>query len=388
MKRINTGYVKFTVIGAECEDFFTDAVNEGIKIYDVQNEKGVFSAKTSPKNYFRLAKLKRRYSIQMRIFEKHGLAFKAYKYRSRYGLLLGAVVYALTVFLCSTIVWDICVIGNKRISTESVLNFLAENGVYAGVARKNVSTTVNELKAMLSFDDLAWISIEAEGSRVNVKINERIDNPKNGLPASTPCNIIANHDGKIISAEIYGGTMLYEIGSGVKKDDVLVSGIVIDGAGNTSVNHADAKIIAEFEEEVSFYKEFVTVEQIKTDENYRNEYIKLFGFTFPRRSPEYLDGYTYTSDSYRVSLLGLTMPWSRLEVVGVKTNDVEVTRSANDVKTLLSGEMENYERNFLSDYEIIDREITYEQDEKGLKAVCRYTLKGNIALQSEIFYRE
>lgn len=388
MKKRNWGYVKFTVIGAECEEFFTDAVNEGIKIYDTQNIKGVFSAKTAPKNYFLLAKLKRKYNIQMRISEKHGFAFKAYKYRSRYGLLLGAVAYALTVFLCSTVVWDICVIGNNRISTESVLDFLAENGVYAGVARKKVSTTVNELKAMLSFEDLAWISIEAEGSRVNVKINERIDNPQNGLPASTPCNIIACRDGKIVSAEIYGGTMMYEIGSGVKKDDVLVSGIVIDGAGNTSINHADAKIIAEFEEEPSFYKEFVTVEQVKTNESYCNEYIKLFGFTFPRRNPEYLDGYTYTSDSYRVSILGLTMPWSRLEVIGVKTEDVEVKRSVNDVKTLLSGEMENYERNFLDDYEIIDREITYEQDEKGLKAVCKYTLQGNIAIQSEIFYRE
>lgn len=388
MKKINRGYVEFTVIGAECEEFFTDAVNGGIRIYDTQNIKGVFHAKTAPKDYFRLAKLKRRYNIQMRIAEKRGLTFKLYKYRNRYGLILGAAAYALTVFLCSTIVWDICVIGNERITTDSVLDFLAENGIYAGVARKNVSTTVNELKAMLNYDDLAWISIEAEGSRVNVKINERIDNPRRGLPASTPCNIAAGHDGVIVSAEIYGGTMLYEIGSGVRKDDVLVSGIVTDGAGNTSVQHADAKIIAEFEEEVSFYKEFVTIEQVKTNESYQDEYIKLFGFTFPHRSSEYLEGYTYTSDSYRVSLLGLTMPWSRLEVTGVKTKDIEVTRSVNDVKTLLEGELEMYERNFLGDYDIIDREIQYERDEKGIKAICKYTLQGDIAVQSEIFYRE
>lgn len=388
MKKRNWGYVEFTVIGAECEEFFTDAVNGGIGIYDTQNIKGVFHAKTAPRDYFRLAELKRRYNIQMRIAEKHGLAFRVYKYRNRYGLILGAVAYALTIFLCSTVVWDICVIGNERITTASVLDFLAENGIYAGVARKNVSTTVNELKAMLNFDDLAWISIEAEGSRVNVKINERIDNPRSGLPPSTPCNITAERDGVIVSAEIYGGTMLYEIGSGVKKDDVLVSGIVTDGAGNTSVQHADAKIIAEFEEEVSFYREFVTTEQVKTNEKYQDEYIKLFGFTFPHKSSEYLDGYTYTSDSYRVSLFGLTMPWSRIEVTGVKTKDVEVTRSVNDVKTLLEKELEMYERNFLDDYEIIDREIQYDRDEKGIKATCKYTLQGNIAVQSEIFYRE
>lgn len=388
MKKKARSYVKFTVIGAECEEFFTDAVNGGINIYDIQNTQGVFYAKTAPRDYFRLAALKRKYSIRMKIVEKHGLAFKTYKYRSRYGLLLGAVAYALVVYLCSTVVWDICVIGNDRITTASVLDFMAENGIYAGVSRKDVSTTVTELKALLNFEELAWISIEADGSRVNVKINESIDNPKNGLPVSTPCNVIAERDGKIISAEIYGGSMLYEIGSGVKKDDVMVSGIVTDGAGNTYIQHADARIIAEFEEEVSFYREFVTTEQVKTKESYTKKYIKLFGFTFPHSSAEYLDGYTYTSDSYRVSIFGLTMPWSRLEVTGVKTEDTEVTRSVNDVKRLLGSELEMYERNFLGDYDIIDREIEYERDEKGIKATCKYTLRGNIAVQSEIFLRD
>lgn len=388
MKKRSWGYVEFTVIGAECEEFFSDAVNGGILIYDTQNIKGVFHAKTAPRDYFRLAELKRKYNIQMRIAEKHGLAFKVYKYRDRYGLILGAAAYALTIFLCSSIIWDVCVIGNQRITTDSVLDFLAENGIYAGVSRKDVSTTVNELKAMLNFDDLAWISIEAEGSRVNVKINERIDNPKSGLPASTPCNITAERDGKIISAEIYGGTMLYEIGSGVKKDDVIVSGIVIDGAGNTSVQHSDAKIIAEFEDEVSFYKEFVTTEQTKTNEIRKDQYIKLFGFTFPRRRSEYSEGYTYSSDSYCVSLLGFTMPWSRVEVTGVKTENIEVTRSANDLKTLLGGELEMYERNFLKSFDIVDRDIRYEQDEKGIRVICKYTLQGDIAVQSEIFYRD
>lgn len=388
MRKRALGYVKFTVYGAECEKFFTDAVNKGIRVYGIENVGGIFYAKTAPRDYFLLAALKKRYNIRMRISEKCGLSFKAYKYRSRYGLLLGAVSYALVVYLCSTVVWDICITGNERITKDAVLDFLAENGIYAGVSRKDVSTTITELKALLNFDDLAWISIEAEGSRINVKINESINNPKNGLPPSTPCNIAAGHDGKIISAEVYGGTMQYEIGSGVKKDDVLVSGIVIDGAGNVSIQHTDAKIIAEFEEEVSFYREFVTAERVKTGDVCKKSYIKLFGFTFPHRSAEYVDGYTYTSDSYRVSFLGLTMPWSRLEVTGVKTEEIEVTRSVNDVKRLLGGDLETYERNFFGSYDIIDREIEYERDEKGIKTICKYTLQGDIAVQSEIFLRE
>ena len=79
------GYVKFSLIGTECEEFISEAISEGIKIYDVENDDGIFYAKTFPDNYILLARLKRKYYIQMRIAEKRGFLFKAYRYRDRYG---------------------------------------------------------------------------------------------------------------------------------------------------------------------------------------------------------------------------------------------------------------------------------------------------------------
>lgn len=383
-----SGYVKFRLLGADCESFFSDAVNNGIRIYDVQNIKGIYYAKTRPNDYFKLADLKRKYNIQMKLTEKKGITFKLYKYKYRYGILLGAAAFCLIVFLCSSVVWDISVTGNERISTDSIMSFLSENGIYPGASRKNLKTTVTELKAMMKYKDLAWISIEESGSRINVKVSESIENPYFGLSVSTPCNLVAFRDGRIVYSEIHSGTMKYEIGSGVKEGDVVVSGIVTDSDGNQSIHHASANIIAEFEEEVSFYKEFTTTEQVKTDESYTNEYIKLFGFSFPNRSSQYIDGYTYTSDSYAVNFLGLTMPWTKVKVTGIKTENVEVTRSVNDVKNQLQQELTMYELNFLKEYDIIDREISYDRDEKGIKITCKYTLQGNILSQSEIYLRE
>lgn len=382
------GYVRFSLIGTECEKFISEAISRGIKIFDAENEEGVFYAKTLPKNYFALARLKRKYYVQMRIAEKRGFLFKAYRYRNRYGILFGAIAYGITLMFCSSFIWDITVTGNSDISDESILEFLSDNGIYAGASRKGLHNTLTELRAMLNYDRMAWISIETEGSRVNVKLSETIDNHKKGLSVSTPCNITALRGGIIKEAEVNRGTMLYEVGSGVAEGDVIVSGIVNDGAGNITVNHADAVIIAEFEENISFYKEFTTTEKIKTNDTVIEEYIKLFGFTFPRQSAEYLDGYTYTSDSYRVEILGLVMPWNKVVVEGVRTEDKEVTRTVGDVKKQLELELESYERNFLKDYTVIDREIEYKRDEKGMEISCKYTLQGDIAGQSEIFYRE
>lgn len=386
MKKAEWGYVKFSLIGTECEEFISYSLNNGIKIYDIENEDGIIYAKTSPSQYFLLAGIIREFHLRMRIIEKRGFWFTAYRYRNRYGIIAGLLAYGLVLFLCSGIVWDITITGNERIADESILEFLAENGIYPGASRKDLDTTVTELSAMLSFEDLAWISIESEGSRVNVKLSERIANAKNGLSISTPCNIVASHSGVIIETEVYRGTMMYEIGSGVAEGDIIVSGIVNDGAGNISVNHADAKIIAEYEEEVSFYQLFNTVEKAKTDEKTYSEYLKLFGFTFPQQNKQYTEGYTYTSNSYEVRLFGIKMPWTRVVVEGTKVKDMEVTRTVNDVKRLLELELEMYELNFLKNVEIVDRKIEYERDENGIKLICKFTLRGNIASQSEIFY--
>ena len=388
MKKTGLGYVKFSLIGTGCEEFLSHSLSNGIKIYDIENNEGVIYAKTSPSHYFLLASSVKDFHVRMRIAEKRGIRFRAYRYRNRYGLIAGALAYGLILLLCSGIVWDITITGNERISDESILEFLAENGIYPGASRKELDTTLTELNALLSFEDLAWISIENEGSRVNVKLNERISNPENGLSVSTPCNIVASHEGVIVEAEVYRGTMLYETGSGVAEGDIIVSGIINDGAGNISINHADAKIIAEYEEEVSFYQQFNTVEKVKTNEKYYSEYFKLFGFTFPNETNRYIDGYTYTSSSYEVRLFGIKMPWTRIVVEGTRNEDIEVTRTVNDVKRLLERELEMYELNFLKNQEVVDRDIEYERDENGIKLVCRFTLRGNIASQSEIFYRD
>lgn len=387
MKRPDYGYVKFSLIGTDCEEFISSAMEDEIKIYDIENIDKIIYCKVSPSDYIRLFKKRRKYTVRMRIEEKKGIRFKLYKYRNRYGILIGMLSYGIILILCSGIVWDITITGNNNISDESIIDFLAENGIYAGASRKDLQLTVAELKAMLYFDDLSWISIENEGSRVNVKISERIINSDTGLPAGTPCNIVASRGGIIKEAEVYRGTMLYEIGSGVAAGDVIVSGIVNDGAGHISVNHADAKIVAEFEEEVSFYQEFKTYEQKNTDETYTKEYIKLFGFTFPHNINEYLDGYTYTSENYEVKFFGIKMPWTRTVVTGTKNETIEVTRTVNDVKRLLEQKLELYEMNLLKDLTVVDRDIEYQRDEKGIKLICKYTLQGNIAKQSEIFYR-
>ncbi len=381
-------YVKFRLIGANCEEFLSEAFNRGIKIYDSVNEKGVYYAKTTPYNYVALSKLKRSFYIQMKVVEKHGICFKLNKYKYRYGVLFGIAAFSLIVFLCSSIVWDIKITGNKKIPSDSVLSFLAENGIYPGASRKSVNTTLTELKAILNYKDLAWISIEQEGSRVNVKITERIDDLYSGLPVSIPCNLVAERDGKLIYAEIYEGKMMYELGSGVKAGDVVVSGFVSDSEGNQTVHHANGKVIAEFEQEVSFYQSFTSTEKIKTKDIYYKDYIKLFGFTFPNSKSDYKDGYSYTSESYAVSFLGIKMPWNKIRITGTRTENIEVTRSVNDVKRLLEQELNNYEQNFLNNYVITKRDINYERDDNGIKIICKYVLQGNILSQKEIFLRD
>ena len=85
---------------------------------------------------------------------------------------------------------------------------------------------------MNKLDDLAWIGINANGSRVYVEIIERIEKEKGLEKDGAACNLIASRDGVIDHTEIREGQTLVKKGSGVRKGDVLVSGIIdspVDG---------------------------------------------------------------------------------------------------------------------------------------------------------------
>lgn len=377
-------YVSFTLIGANCEEFLSEIINRYYKIYDIKNIGGIIYAKTTPKTYIAISRYTHKHRVRMRIDKKVGVQIKMLPYKKRYGVILGILAYSAIIVLCSSCIWDIKISGNEKISDTQLLAALANNGIYAGAAPDTFDSGEVEFDMKLALEDLSWISIEKEGARVNVKVNERVITEDDKLSTKTPCNVIAKHTGTIINTEVYRGTFLYEKGSAVREGDIIVSGIVVDTAGNNQYVSADAKIIAQFQDEVKFSMPLVTNETVRTGRTSVQSFIKFFSFVIPHNETNATENYIYESNTYNVDFLGLEMPWKILEVKGYETVAKEVTRTVNDVKAILLEKMQQHEKNLYADMKIVnsEKEFRFENNEVTLSVI--YTLEDDIALQKEI----
>ena len=289
------------------------------------------------------------------------------------------------ITIMSDHIWDIRISGNIEVSENQILEVLRENGVYWGASAKGIDGNRLEILARLEIPQLAWISIEKNGSVINVKISERIKTEKAEIPLSQPCNIVAAHDGQIINTEVYSGQLLFPIGSGVAEGQLIVSGVVEDGGGNNMLLHANAKIIAEYTETVEFSMPFTTTEKVLNGNKSTMDYLKFFGMKIPLGfGLEEYSSSKFTEETKKVTFLGIEMPWKIITQTAMEYTSVEVTRTADDVRALLKNQVENYRENFLKDTEIVNQNCTFEASDTGMTVKAEFVVRADIAQPKEI----
>ncbi len=103
------------------------------------------------------------------------------------------------------------------------------------------------------------------GCVADIEVKEKVKKPKIE-DTSAPCNIKAKRDGVITKIEAKSGKAVVLNGSGVVKNQLLVSGIIENSERNEykySYTHASAKVFADITE----------IRQIKINKNYNYSYL-------------------------------------------------------------------------------------------------------------------
>lgn len=163
---------------------------------------------------------------------RRGLPYLLYRYRHRYGIAVGLAVMMLLTRLSTLYVWDVSVEGNDSLSDAEVTESLSELGF--GVGSRISDTDFYSLchRLLLINDGISWVSVNMEGTRAVVKLREREPsgvNKDNG----TPSNLIAEVDGVIVRTETVSGQLEVKVGQTVKAGELLVSGVVEAGQGES-----------------------------------------------------------------------------------------------------------------------------------------------------------
>lgn len=249
MKLINIiryikGYVQFNATGGFPERFINLCNVYGIRIWNLEPSMGCIRASVSAANFMKLRKAAKNSGVKIRITNKCGLPFLIRKHRNRMILAIGAIFFLVFIFIMNQFVWIIEVTGTQAVSHEEIIHTAAEYGLYNGAFVPTLDEAAISRSCVNYFKNkIVWMAVNIKGSKAVIEVRD-FKKEREDTTYGEPCNIVADFDGKIISIETHNGKSEITEGIGVKKGDLLISGVIENTDMSCDYLEARGKITA------------------------------------------------------------------------------------------------------------------------------------------------
>lgn len=380
--RLLLGYVEFQATGGFPERFLNLCNINGITLWNVLNDGVKVKACTSIKAYRNIRKPAHKSGMKVKITRKRGLPFFVKYNKARVGVLIGAFVSVVLLFLSSCVLWDVEVTGNTKIKNEELLESLSGYDVRVGSVKSEIDTKSVESQLLKEYPELSWASINIFGMKAVLEVKENKDMPEI-IDDNIPMNIVAKKDGRIILVNGYSGTNVVKEKDVVLSGDLLISGIKINQDGSERAVRAKGKVFAETTTNLS--AEISRLQEVKviSETNIRHK-IYVLGVEIPlwvkRKGEKLYNGEKLLKGDSTMLPLGIT--WDVSYVLNYET--IEMTEE--ETRLLSLSEVVKKKRNEFSDEcEILKTEYNKKATEKGIVIENKVVAKENIALEKELF---
>ncbi len=364
------GTVTFRAEGGLCERFLSllREADPPLEVWDVRRTDCAVTVRCRAADYARVRPFARRTGTRVRSIDKRGLPFTVRPFQKRLGLLVGiAAAVALYMVLASRI-WIVDIGVDDPLLAARLKTQLASWGVAPGKSANDVDVASIRMKAIAENKEINQLSLYFDGSiaRVGVQLQKDSAVP----PDSTPANIIAAADGRIISMQTTVGRQMVMVGEAVVKGDLLVCGAVETEKG-TLLRRASAVVLAEttreFEERISLTEllpcEGRVIEQPS---------LRILGWRLPLYSQTAFDDtWTVTTAKRFLTLFGTTLPVGIESDVYTERTHVAVTHTKAAAEQLARKRLESRAAEALLHADIRDVawEGVWQEDVYCLRAV-------------------
>jgi similar to stage IV sporulation protein len=154
---------------------------------------------------------------------REGLPFMISRLKRRKSLILGAVLFLISLYALSSFIWFIDIKGNKVLPTEKVLQIAAEGGLKTGVLRFRVDGQKVEGYIKERMPEVYYVSVEINGTRATIEVAEKTIQRKE---EQHPANIVAKKAGLVKEVLVLMGNPLVKEGDTVVPGQTLISGII------------------------------------------------------------------------------------------------------------------------------------------------------------------
>ena len=228
-------------------------------------------------DFKKLPKILKKSGIKVHILRKKGFPFFINKYKKRFGIFAGIVLFFAVLQFMSGFIWIIEVQGTKTVETTEIISVCSELGIKIGTKSNSIDTKNVPQNLLLKMDELSWGSFNIEGCKLTVNVSEVTPKKEDNSVAT---NLKASADGVIKKIDVTSGNCVVKVGDIVKKGDVLVSGI-IENANETKFVHSIGSIIAETQETVSFSEPFLKKVKYPLGKHKKKSVLEIFTLKIP-----------------------------------------------------------------------------------------------------------
>lgn len=243
------GYLMIAIDGHSPERFINLCRNRNILIWNLSKTEDGCQCFMTLKGFRQIRPIAKKTRTRPRILKRYGMPFVVQKLCKHKGFLFGIALFSAIIYILSLFIWDITLEGNYSYTEDIIFQYLDEISIEPGVMKKKINCQELEASIRKKYPDIGWVSAEIKGTKLNLKIVET-NMPVPYESSTTPCHIVASHDGVVYSIITRQGTPLVKKGDVVKKGDILVSGVIdviLDNAEviNKEAVVADADILLE-----------------------------------------------------------------------------------------------------------------------------------------------
>lgn len=308
-----------------------------------------------------------------------------HKYRKRYGIFAGAILFAVSVLISQNYIWNVNVTGNKSVSDKYIIDLLDKLGCGVGKKISDIDFDLLNNKFLIESEGIRWISVNMNGTYANVEVREI--NEGVAEEDGKYYNLIASEDGKIVKLSQSEGKPLIKLNDTVCKGDLLVSAVSCFKEDKLRFESAEGSIFAEVMRSFSVSVPVEYTEKVKSGESVQKKTVTFFNFPvnlFLKGGNSYRFYDTITSES-SVYMFGVPLP------VNVKTTrydeliEQKRTLSETEVKEIATAEYRKKLAETLGDARLLSKKTVTNFDGKNYTVNCDIYCIADIAKKREVF---
>ncbi|MGN7357773.1 sporulation protein YqfD [Paenibacillus sp. SAF-054] len=362
------GCVLITVRGERVNHLINAFAEAGIPVWDIRpTGEHTAEMKLLLRDFYALRPLLKRTGCRMHVTRRIGLPFRIVRLYKRKFFAAGMIAFLIMLFLLSQMVWNVNVTGNEKLATEDILKVARQSGIkpYQWIFRLGEPDKLSR-ELSIKLPGVSWVGVERKGTTISIQIVEAAEPEKK--PLVSPRHLVSRTDAVVTSVYAEQGRPLVEKNTRVKKGQVLISGILGDGAANSQEVVAKGEVKGLVWHEYQLQVPLVQKRKVYTGERKDKSYlvlgnraIQLWGYG----RELYEKSETLTEhDPVTWRSIALPIGWMTEKVMEV-TEEQETLQPEEAKKLGILGAVRDILAKYGSDSQIVSQKILHEKRENG-----------------------